>query len=96
MTAFLTIAALMTAMALAFILPVLLGKQRGGGVQAQRDQVNLAVLRDQMRELDADLSAGTIDAAAYDSARHELEQRANTTRTVDHFQKMRFDPSTSL
>lgn len=75
MTAFLTIAALMTAMALAFILPVLLGKQRGGGVQAQRDQVNLAVLRDQMRELDADLSAGTIDAAAYDSARHELEQR---------------------
>lgn len=75
MTAFLTIAALMTAMALAFILPALLGKQRGSGVQAQRDQVNLAVLRDQMRELDADLSAGTIDAAAYDSARHDLEQR---------------------
>ena len=75
MTAFVTIAALMTAIALGFILPTLVGKQRGGTNQAQRDQVNLTVLRDQFRELDADLAAGTIDATAYDSARHELEQR---------------------
>jgi cytochrome c-type biogenesis protein CcmH len=75
MTAFLTVAALMTAIALGFILPILLGKQRGGTLQAQRDQVNLAVLRDQLRELDADLAVGTIDTAGYESARHELEQR---------------------
>jgi len=75
MTAFLTVAALMTAIALGFILPTLLGKQRGGALQAQRDQVNLAVLRDQFRELDADLAVGTIDTTGYESARHELEQR---------------------
>ena len=75
MTTFLTIAALMTAIALGFILPTLLGKQRGGTTQNPRDQVNLAVLRDQFRELDADLAVGTIDEVAFASARHELEQR---------------------
>lgn len=75
MIAFLTVAALMTAIALGFVLPTLLGKQRGGTLQAQRDQVNLAVLRDQFRELDADLAVGTIDTTGYESARHELEQR---------------------
>jgi cytochrome c-type biogenesis protein CcmH len=42
---------------------------------ALRDEVNLTVLRDQLRELDADLAAGAIDAAGYASARQELERR---------------------
>ena len=75
MTVFLIIAVLMTAAALAFIFPTLLGKQKTSNSQMQRDQVNLAVLRDQLRELDRDLASGTIDTNAYDSARRELEQR---------------------
>jgi cytochrome c-type biogenesis protein CcmH len=74
-TAFLMLAVLMTAAALAFILPTLLEKQKTSDSQTQRDQVNLAVLRDQLRELEVDLASGTIDADAYDSARRELEQR---------------------
>jgi cytochrome c-type biogenesis protein CcmH len=69
------IAVLMTVMALAFILPSLLGKQKGSDVQARSDQLNLAVLRDQLNELDRDLAAGTIDKNAHDIARRELEQR---------------------
>lgn len=75
MTAFLIIAVFMTVAALAFIIPTLLGKQEAGDARTQRDQVNLAVLRDQLRELDQDLAAGTIDTNAYDSARGELEYR---------------------
>jgi cytochrome c-type biogenesis protein CcmH len=74
-TAFLTIAVLMTAAALAFIIPTLLGKQKTNAPSTQRDQVNLAVLRDQLRELDRDLASDTIDTNAYDSARRELELR---------------------
>jgi cytochrome c-type biogenesis protein CcmH len=74
-TVFFIIAVLMTAAALAFIIPTLLGKQESSDAQTQRDQVNLAVLRDQFRELDRDLASGTISSHGYDSARRELEQR---------------------
>jgi cytochrome c-type biogenesis protein CcmH len=37
--------------------------------------LNLAVLRDQLRELEADREQGSIDADAYTAARRELEQR---------------------
>jgi cytochrome c-type biogenesis protein CcmH len=75
LTVFLIIAFLMTAAALAFIIPTLLAKQETSDSQGQRDQVNLAVLRDQFRELDRDLASGTISTNGYDSARRELEQR---------------------
>ncbi len=75
MTVFLIIAALMTATALAFILPTLLGKHNSSDARTERGHVNLSVLRDQLRELDRDLVSGTIDTHAYDSARRELEQR---------------------
>lgn len=75
MTAFAIVACLMLAAALLFILPTLLRPERAGRVHAQRDELNLEVLRDQFRELDADLAAGTLEASAYDSARQELERR---------------------
>lgn len=75
MTAFLIIAVAMTVAALAFLIPTLLGRWNTGATRSQRDEVNLAVLRDQLRELDQDLAAGTIAPSAYDSARRELEQR---------------------
>lgn len=75
MMAFSLVAALLVALALCFILPTLLRKEAELNRHALRDEVNLTVLRDQLRELDADLAAGTIDATAYRSARLELERR---------------------
>jgi cytochrome c-type biogenesis protein CcmH len=75
MTVFLIVAALLAAVAMAFVLYPLLRKGQPAGAHIQRDQLNLAVLRDQLRELDADLAAGTIDASGYQGARHDLERR---------------------
>jgi cytochrome c-type biogenesis protein CcmH len=75
MTAFSITACLMLAAALFFILPTLLRTERRGQASARRDELNLEVLRDQFRELDADLASGTLEASAYDSARQELERR---------------------
>lgn len=75
MTVFLIAAALLLAVALLFILPTLLRKAAVVNPHALRSEVNLTVLRDQMRELDADLAAGTINATAHASARQELERR---------------------
>lgn len=76
MTLFLICAALLTAAALMFLLPPLLRSDTGSArVRVAHDELNLAVLRDQSRELDADLAAGTIDAAAYSDAHNELKRR---------------------
>ena len=75
MTVFLIAAALLVAATLAIVLPPLLRNKQMEHGQARRDELNLAVLRDQLRELDADLAAGMISPTAYDSARHELELR---------------------
>ena len=75
MTVFLIVAALLTAGALLFILPTLLRKEAVVHRHALRDEVNLTVLRDQLRELDADLAAGTIDAPGYEKAKQELHRR---------------------
>ena len=75
MTVFLIVAALLLALALLFVLPTLLRKTPVLNPHALRAEVNLSVLRDQLRELDADLAVGTINAAAYESARQELERR---------------------
>lgn len=75
MTVFLIAAVLLLAVALLFVLPTLLRPAAVVNPHALRAEVNLAVLRDQMRELDADLAAGTINVTAHASARQELERR---------------------
>ena len=75
MTVFAITAALLLIGALFFILPTLLRQEGGLNQHALSDEVNLAVLRDQLRELDADLAAGTIDTTSYQSAKQELERR---------------------
>ena len=75
MIAFWIVAVLLTAGALLFVLTPLLRKEAVAHPHALRDEVNLMVLRDQLHELDADMAAGTIDAAAYESSRRELERR---------------------
>lgn len=75
MTSFLMVAVLLVALALAFIITPLMSSRYATNESNQRGQLNLAVLRDQLRELEQDLKQGIIDQAAYGSARHELEIR---------------------
>jgi cytochrome c-type biogenesis protein CcmH len=71
--AFWALAALFAATALAFVVPALLGRSRAP--RASGDEANIAIYRDQLRELDADLAAGTLAREQYDEARRELERR---------------------
>jgi cytochrome c-type biogenesis protein CcmH len=66
--------ALLAAAALAIALRPLL-KRRAGAEGASRDSLNLAVHRDQLRELDADRAAGKLAQADYEQARLEIEKR---------------------
>jgi len=70
---FVFIAAAMVAAALAWILVPLLRGSAGTGIA--RETSNVALLRDQLKELDNDLASGTISREQYDSARLELERR---------------------
>ena len=74
MTAFWVIAVLLAAGALVFVLPPLLRRRRTAPGAAQ-DATNVAVYRDQLRELEADLAVGTLARDQYDEARRELEAR---------------------
>ncbi len=49
--------------------------RRRGDEAVSREGVNLAIHRDQLRELDADLVAGTLAQADYERSRRELEAR---------------------
>lgn len=73
MIAFVLIAALMVAVALAWVLIPLL--RHRGAVDVDRAASNVAILRDQLRELDADLANRVVPAEQYEPARRELEQR---------------------
>ena len=73
MTLFVLIAVGMVAIALAAVLIPLL---RGSTPGVLREATNVAILRDQLRELDADLDAGTMPRDRYDQAKQELLQRA--------------------
>jgi cytochrome c-type biogenesis protein CcmH len=64
--------ALLALAALGVLLRPLIARRRGG---VSRDVLNAAVYRDQMRELDADLAAGTLAKADHERSRHELERR---------------------
>ncbi len=73
MTAFWVISALFVAGALLFVVPPLLAHRER--IRFSRSATNLAIHRDQLRELDADVRAGTLDAEHYEKARRELEAR---------------------
>ncbi|HEY1044696.1 MAG TPA: c-type cytochrome biogenesis protein CcmI, partial [Telluria sp.] len=69
MVTFVMAAVLLTVLALLFLLPPLVGGADGMRRRARHDAANLAVLRDQARELDADRAAGLISGAAHAAAR---------------------------
>ena len=60
--------------ALAFVLPPLLRTRAAAGQAARRD-INIAVYRDQLRELEADRASGMLSEAQFQVARQELEAR---------------------
>jgi len=73
MTLFWGLSALLAGLALWFVVrPLLAGK---AVEHVSRDGVNLAIHRDQLRELEADLQSGTLDAGQYEKSRRELEAR---------------------
>jgi cytochrome c-type biogenesis protein CcmH len=71
--AFAVIGALLAAFALFMVVRPLMRERAAGRVS--RREANVAVYKDQLRELEADLAAGTLAQADYDKARVELEAR---------------------
>jgi len=74
MTLFWLVGALAAAAVLAWILRPLLSRKHAAA--PSRDAANVAIYRDQLRELDADLAAGTLAREDYERARAEIEARA--------------------
>ena len=75
MTSFYLAAAVLLGLAFVLILYPLLSKRLATVSSKASADLNLAVLRDQLRELEQDKANGIIDQAAWQVARHELEVR---------------------
>jgi len=73
MILFVLFAAGLLVLALLFILPPILRQRRDSGA-VDENQANLAIFRQQLAELDADLATDALDQGHYDSARHDLEK----------------------
>ena len=73
MIAFVSIAAAMVVAALVWVLVPLLRGPRARGVVGEAS--NVAILRDQLAELDTDVANGIVSRDQYEQSRRELEQR---------------------
>ena len=73
MIAFVVLGVVLIAGALLFVVAPLLRRRLRPA--ATRDAVNVAVYRDQLRELESDLRAGTLAADQHEKARREIEAR---------------------
>ena len=81
MIAFWKIGTLFAVTALLFVvLPLFACHPR---VQSSRRDANLAIHRDQLREIDADVAAGTLNAEQHEKARRELQARLLEDMAVD-------------
>lgn len=74
MAVFWTMASLLTAAVLLFVIPPLL-RTREPDDGPTRAALNVALLREKLAELDAEFRAGHLDAEGYAAARRELERR---------------------
>lgn len=72
MTSFWLLAIAMALLALVFTVPPLLRNRQRAVID--RDQLNTAVVKEQLAELQADLDSSKLDQAAYAAARHDLER----------------------
>jgi cytochrome c-type biogenesis protein CcmH len=74
MTLFWVFAALLTALALAFLITPLLRGRTKSAAPVSRAASNLSIYRDQLAELDADLAAGNVDREQWEAARGDLQR----------------------
>lgn len=81
MNEFVAIAAVMVAISLIVVLPPLLRGRAAGRVD--RVRTNLAILKDQLAELERDRAAGQLAEDRYAEIRAELERRAIEETTTD-------------
>ncbi|MEN8204957.1 MAG: c-type cytochrome biogenesis protein CcmI [Pseudomonadota bacterium] len=72
MTVFWSLATVMVMVALLFVLPPLMRKRTVSVVT--RDDLNTTVIKEQLAELEADLTAGKLDKTQYDAARQDIER----------------------
>ena len=84
MTTFWIIAAGLMLLAIAFIVLPLVRKREYATLSA--DELNLSVFKQQLEELDNDLSNGMLDQARYDAAHKDLEQELLTDVNGDKIQ----------
>ncbi|MFA7096151.1 MAG: c-type cytochrome biogenesis protein CcmI [Gammaproteobacteria bacterium] len=73
MILFWTFAALLIGVALLFLLPPLL-RGRGERQGLTQQALNVAIYRNQLAELEADLRNGNLDATQFEQARHDLQR----------------------
>ena len=74
MTTFWLIASALVAIALAVLLPPLL-RRRTAPERVSRQATNVAVYRDQLRELEQDFVSGILNREGYEEAKREIERR---------------------
>ncbi len=76
MMVFWLVAVLLIAVALLFLLPPLIQKLRGGSDEDvfDRNELNAAIFKDQVAELERDVSAGIVSQEQFETARHDLER----------------------
>lgn len=72
MNSFWPLAIAMALLALVFTVPPLLRNRQKTTIN--RDQLNTAVVKEQLAELQADLDSGKLDQSAYAAARHDLQR----------------------
>lgn len=75
MTQFAIYATLLIVVVAAFILPPLWLGLRAPKPQAERKEANLAIFRDQLRELETEKNEGMLAEADFEQARRELQRR---------------------
>jgi cytochrome c-type biogenesis protein CcmH len=75
MTQFAIYATLLIVVVAAFILPPLWLGMRAPRPKAERKEANLAIFRDQLRELETEKSEGMLAEADFEQARRELQRR---------------------
>lgn len=75
MTGFIVLVVVLSALALLCVLPALLRRSADDGGAARAHELNLAVLRDQARELDADVRSGALACELREQARDDLALR---------------------
>jgi cytochrome c-type biogenesis protein CcmH len=84
MILFWLVCAVLILIALAFVLPPLLQREETSNA-AEVKEANVAVYRDQLRELEAELGNGIVSREQYDQDREEIERRLleDISRTLD-------------